>query len=200
MQLNKPIKKIWYAIDIIVIIFFLIILFLVFYLPGHSYTYYFKNNKPIENVLGLPVRLIIPKINIDVDIKYVGLDSSGAMDIPKDPDEVAWFELGPRPGDVGSAVVAGHYGFWKSGRGSIFDNLNQLRKGDKIYVKDEKGVIITFIVQELRRYDLNADASDIFISTDGKAHLNLITCEGNWDAVQKTYSDRLVIFTDKKTE
>ena len=199
MQLKIPLKRLFYTFGIIIIIFFLIAtIFLVFYLPGHAYTYYYK--KDVKAVPGLPIRLVIPKINVDTDVKYVGLDAKGAMDMPKTSDEVAWYKFGPRPGENGSAVIAGHYGFWKSGQGSVFDNLNKLRKGDKLYIEDEKGAIITFVVSALKRYNSNADASDVFNSSDDKAHLNLITCEGIWDATKQTYSDRLVIFTDKEIQ
>src|SRR3989344_2367854 len=151
--------------------------------------------EPKQASVGLPVRLKIPSINVDAPFEYVGLTSGGAMDVPEERHNVAWFNLGSRPGENGSAVIAGHYG-WKNGKASAFDNLYKLRKGDKIYVEDDKGVIFSFVVRESRRYDPNADASDVFGSPDGKAHLNLITCEGVWDKVSKTYSKRLVVFTD----
>jgi len=146
---------------------------------------------------GLPMRLKIPSINVDAAIEYVGLTPDGTMDVPKNPDNVAWFEFGPRPGENGSAVIAGHYG-WKNKKASVFDNLYKLRKGDKLYIEDDKGMIISFVVRESRKYDQKADASDIFSSNDEKPHLNLITCEGVWDKVSKSYSQRLVIFTDKE--
>ena len=150
-------------------------------------------NQKQEN-FGLPMRLKIPKIDVDASVEYVGLTYDGAMDIPKNPDDVAWFELGPRPGENGSAVMAGHYG----GKASAFDNLYKLRKGDKLYIEDDKGATITFMVRENRRYDPNADASSVFSSSDGSAHLNLITCEGTWNKVSKSYSTRLVVFADKE--
>lgn len=147
-----------------------------------------------------PVRLKIPVINIDATVESLGLTSQGDMDIPKGPDDVAWYKLGTRPGENGSAVIAGHYGTWKNGQGSVFDNLNKLNQGDKIYVEDDKGTIINFVVRESRRYDPSADAKDVFNSTDGKAHLNLITCEGTWNKDSKSYSERLVVFTDKEED
>lgn len=146
---------------------------------------------------GFPVHLKIPRINVDATIERVGLTSDGAMDIPKSPNDVAWYALGPRPGDSGSAVIAGHYG-WKDGNGSVFDDLHTLRKGDNIYIKDDRGAMVSFVVRESRRYDSTADASNVFISSDGKAHLNLITCEGVWNTVSEGYSKRLVVFTDKE--
>jgi len=147
----------------------------------------------------LPIRLKIPGINVDATIEYVGLTPDGAMDAPMGPRNVAWFDLGPRPGEEGSAVIAGHSG-WRNSVPAAFDNLHKLRKGDKIYVQDEKGAIITFVVRESRLYNPEVSASDVFNSNDGKAHLNLITCEGVWDKISKTYSKRLVIFTDKETD
>lgn len=151
-----------------------------------------------QSNFGLPLRLKIPVINVNAVISSVGLTSQGAMGSPKGFADVVWFKLGPRPGDNGSAVMAGHYGLWKNGKGSVFDNLYKLRKGDKLYVEDDKGNIISFVVRESRSYDVNADASEVFSSNDGKAHLNLITCEGVWNNISKTYSKRLVIFADKK--
>lgn len=151
---------------------------------------------------GLPIRLKIPAINVNSVIEYVGLDSKGAMDVPKNRDDVAWFNLGSRPGNDGSAVISGHYG-WQNNEGSAFDNLHKLRKGDKIYVEDENGEIILFVVRESRRYNPETkvnDNADIFGSADGKPHLNLITCEGVWDEKTQQYAQRLVVFADKISE
>ncbi len=134
---------------------------------------------------------------LDTAIEYVGLTSDGAMDIPKNQNDVAWFNLGPRPGEKGSSVIAGHLDRG-NGMPAVFDNLYKLRQGDKLYVEDDKGVIISFVVRASRRYDPKADASDVFGSIDGKPHLNLITCEGVWNKVSKSYSQRLVVFTDKE--
>lgn len=144
-----------------------------------------------------PTRLKIPEINVDAFIERVGLTLDGAMAVPQDPANVGWFELGPRPGENGNAVIAGHYG-WKDRKASTFDNLYKLRPGDKLYVENDKGEIISFVVIKSRRYDSKAEASSVFVSNDGKSHLNLITCEGTWDKDSKTYPQRLVVFADKE--
>ncbi len=150
-----------------------------------------------ESIFGLPVRLKIPVINIDAAVEYAGLTADGAMDMPKSPANVAWFELGSRPGENGAAVIAGHYGR-KDGKPSVFDDLYKLREGDKLYIENDKGATISFVVRKSRRYDPVADASGVFDSSDGKAHLNLITCEGAYDKDTETYPTRLVVFTDKE--
>ena len=148
-------------------------------------------------LIGAPGRLKIPSINVDAPVEYVGLTSDGAMDVPKVPANVAWFNQGPRPGENGSAVIAGHYG-WKNNIPAAFDTIHTLRKGDKIYIEDENGVNTVFVVREIQIYSKNEDAPLVFGSSDGKAHLNLITCTGVWNKAEKTYSDRLIVFTDKE--
>jgi LPXTG-site transpeptidase (sortase) family protein len=153
---------------------------------------------PESPKFGVPVRLTIPSINVGAIVASAGLTSDGAMDIPKNIDDVAWYNLGARPGNVGSAVIAGHYG-WENGKGAVFNNLHTLKSGDEVLVSDEKGMTTTFVVRQIQTYDPNADASEIFKSSDGKPHLNLITCEGVWIRDKQTYSNRLVVFTDKKS-
>jgi LPXTG-site transpeptidase (sortase) family protein len=153
-------------------------------------------NKQSNVAIGLPTRLMIPRINLDASIEHVGLTTSGEMNTPKDPDNTAWYKSGPRPGDNGSSVIDGHFGL-VNGKPAVFDNIYKLREGDKLYVQDEKGVMIAFVVRKLQTYSHNDDAKDVFISSDGKAHLNLITCSGTWDKASRNYSNRIVVFTEK---
>lgn len=144
-----------------------------------------------------PSRLIISKIGVDAIIEPVGLTQKGAMGSPSSPETVAWFQLGKQPGETGTAVLAGHYG-WKSAQSAVFDSLHTLIIGDKISVQDINGETVVFTVSNVRSYDLTDIAPEAFSSNDGKAHLTLITCEGVWDANLKKYSGRLVVFADKE--
>ena len=110
---------------------------------------------------------------------------------------MAWYKFGPKPGEKGSAVIAGHYG-WKDGKGSIFNNIHTLDPGDEITIYDEKNHLISFIVSKTQKYALSDDTTKVFKSDDGRAHLNLITCDGQWDPSRHTYADRLVVFSDLK--
>lgn len=144
----------------------------------------------------LPVRLKIPIIKVDAAIDQVGFTPEGAMGVPKGPATVAWLDVGPRPGEIGDAVIDGHFG-WFHNIPAVFDNLHKLRPGDTIVVENENGST-TFIVRELRLFDLHQDTGSVFASNDGQAHLNLITCEGTWSRAMQRYSNRLVVFADKQ--
>ncbi len=183
-------------IGILAIVFSLVV-FIFFLNSG------FSNYKNLASLLGhtnsnQPAWLKIPNINIDAAIEQVSLTSSGAVGVPKGIANVAWFNLGPRPGQIGNSIIVGHFGWYKNGTPAVFNNINKLKPGDKIYVQDSKGATITFVVRRLQTFDAGEDASGVFSLDDGKAHLNLITCEGVWDKTQKTYSNRLVVFTDKQ--
>jgi LPXTG-site transpeptidase (sortase) family protein len=143
----------------------------------------------------LPVRLLIPSIKINAPIEFVGLTSSGLMDVPKKLADVAWYKFGPRPGNAGSAVIAGH-----RGRPHlipiVFDNLYKLHKGDLVNVRESDGRVISFVVQTTRLYSADASAPEVFGSTSG-SHLNLITCI--WNNAKRIFDKRLVVFTDRKS-
>jgi len=152
--------------------------------------------KPEKVRYELPRRIKIPKIKVDAAVEHVGLTPHGEIGVPKGPENVSWFDNGPRPGEEGSSIIAGHFG-WVNNTPAVFDNLNKLREGDSIQIEDEKGAIITFVVRKSRTYGSKDTAMDVFRSNDGKAHLALITCQGTWNKTQKSYSNRLVIFADK---
>ena len=146
----------------------------------------------------LPVRLTIPKIRVDAVIEHLGLTAAGAMDAPRGRSDVGWFALGTLPGEEGSAVIDGHFG-WKNGLPAVFDGLHTLRPGDKIYVVNAGGVATTFVVRSVGMYVEDGYPASVFSSTDGGAHLNLITCEGVWNKERKSYSNRLIVFADKES-
>lgn len=148
--------------------------------------------------LDIPVRIKIPAIKVNAPLDSVGLTPDGAVGAPKDPTHAAWFNKSPLPGNIGSTVITGHIGRWVSGKKSVFDNLKKLKKGDAISVTNGGGVTQTFIVNKLQVYSANDDVPDAFFSSDGKEHLNLITCEGKWNRISKSYPKRLIVFTDKK--
>jgi sortase (surface protein transpeptidase) len=80
----------------------------------------------------------------------------------------------------------------------VFSSLYELSVGDELSVLNDKGETIYFVVRAIRDYDPTADATDVFASKDGGAHLNLITCEGTWNPSQLSYTQRLVVFTDAR--
>lgn len=141
-----------------------------------------------------PIRLKIPVINVDATIEYVGVTSDGEMAIPSNTINVGLFKLGPLPGKQGSAVISGHVN-GTDGKDGVFFELKLLKQGDTLYVEELDGTITAFIVRETQVFDPGY-AEDVFAMNVG-AHLNLITCDGEWDETTQSYDKRLVVFTDR---
>jgi len=147
-----------------------------------------------------PVRLIIPSIGVDANIQKVGLawQGNGQMGIPTNFTDVAWYKDGTLPGMPGSAVIDGHLD-GKDVAEAVFYDLDKLQKGDIVEVVDASGRKLKFIVVETKSYDRNADTTEIFSGDASSSRLNLITCSGDWIANEKSYNDRIVVFTELVT-
>ena len=139
--------------------------------------------------------LTIPSIGVNASIQNVGMTPEGAMAIPDSTVAVGWYSPGPRPGEIGSAVIGGH-NRWHDTT-AVFLRLEEVQIGDVISVVDAQGISTAFVVRETRLYNPTDDAAEIFTSADG-THLNLITCSGVLDPATNSYTKRFVVFTDLK--
>ncbi len=139
-----------------------------------------------------PRRLIISKLHVDAAIESVGMDSKGNMDVPKDSDNAAWYNLGYKPGENGSAVIDGHFDK-QSGAPAVFYELGSLNSGDTIQIEQSDGKRLTFEVTKSDMYAYDKLPLQEIFNTSGKPVLNLITCNGTFDTSAKNYSKRLVV-------
>lgn len=142
----------------------------------------------------LPARLQIPSLHIDASVQHVGINTKGNMANPNNFTDVGWYKYGPPPGYRGSAVFAGHVDNGLKLRG-IFKELSNIQVGDDIYVLTKGGKSVHFVVDEVKSYPYkDAPAETIFAQKD-TGRLNLITCNGAWVPGEKTYDERLVVFS-----
>ena len=142
------------------------------------------------------VRLSIPAIGVNAPIESVGVRPDGAMETPgQHPwNDVAWYSAGPRPGERGSAVIAGHLDR-PGGTPAVFWRLRDLHIGDIVLVVDAHGKTLRFHVTRMLYYPPQAaPVQDIFGNTAG-SFLNLTTCAGGWIPPQHQTTLRLVVYT-----
>jgi sortase A len=142
---------------------------------------------------GKPVRFQIDRIEVDAEVEHVEQDEQGRMDVPQEWKNVAWYELGPIPGEQGNAVIAGHYDSFSGP--AVFFELGELEEGDIVRVITEDDEALEFEVFEIESVHIDdADSRKIFGETD-EFNLNLITCEGIWDRETDMYDHRLIVYT-----
>ncbi len=145
-----------------------------------------------------PLKITIPSINVEAEIHPYGMDDTGRMAVPEDPEEVGWYKYGVTPGSAGNAVLAGHVDS-KVGP-AVFFYLKDLKTGDKIHITNANGEELVFEVKDSQKYSPeDAPMNEIFGPSETKS-LNLITCTGYFDRSVGHYEERLVVFTELISE
>src|ERR1700726_3996106 len=163
--------------------------------------------------VAVPLELRLPSLHITAPVLGVGLTPKNVMDTPmgspSDPvwRKVFWYRGGGIPGDATTATIAGHVDD-VLGRPAIFAHLKDLRRGDRIVVHDtQTDLNVEFVVTATVTYTLKqtldhtvlsriygsgpADGQGPQPSSDGFAHLTLMTCAGHWLNGLGTFDQRL---------
>ncbi|HEY4513095.1 MAG TPA: class F sortase [Candidatus Paceibacterota bacterium] len=138
-----------------------------------------------------PAKLTIPKIKLDAKVLPVGITKKGNMATPGNFSDVGWYKYGKTPGEIGSAVIAGHV---DNGLAlpAVFFNLKNMTKGDDIYLTDQNNKTMHFVVTKTEVYDFDSNAEEVFTDESGRL-LKLITCTGVWLKQYRTHDKRLVV-------
>jgi Sortase domain len=142
--------------------------------------------------LALPVRLLIPAIDVSTPLVKLGRLPDGSLEVPKDWDTAGWYDGGPRPGQPGPAVILGHV---DSTTGpAVFYRLRALRPGDSVRVGLADGRILVFRVQRVERYPKDEFPTDAVYFPTLNRELRLITCGGEFDYARHSYLDNIVVY------
>jgi sortase (surface protein transpeptidase) len=140
----------------------------------------------------VPHTLRIPSLGITANVEKVGLDRKGRMDVPQNIWNVAWFKLGPQPGERGNVAIAGHVD--GPNTPAVFWDLKKIELGSRIYIQDAKGSQKIFEVLEKTVYTVEAVPLDRIFGRSAFPNLNLITCAGTFLPEQGDYDKRLIVY------
>jgi sortase A len=149
----------------------------------------------VSRNFGIPLQLSIPSIGVSAKVQQVGVTAKGAMGIPSNFTDVAWYKYGTIPGEVGSAVIDGHVDN-ALGLNGVFKKLDHVKVGDDVYVTDAKGNKIHFVVRQIQEFPYADAPSEEIFKESSRSLLRLITCSGKWLRSAKTYDTRLVVTTE----
>ena len=143
--------------------------------------------RPLDST---PARLLIPSIDLDAKIEPRGLDSKKNLDTAASPDDVAWYDLGPAPGQPGNAIINGHVDWWTGD--AVFTHLGRVRVGDIVEVVRADGRMVTFRITNLERVNAGSRLPSLF-APGSRATLTMITCAGVWNPLTFTNTQRLLV-------
>ena len=138
-----------------------------------------------------PSRLAIPTLGVDAKVEAAGPTPQLTLGRPGDVSDVAWYDLGPSPGQPGDAILVGHLDT-QTGAPAVFWRLGALNRGDRLEVARTDRVHVNFRVERVYETPYDSVPAGLF-ATEGPARVTLITCAGAWDAGTHTYSKRLMV-------
>ncbi len=139
-----------------------------------------------------PIFLRIPALGTAATVEPVGLNTDGTLEVPTSWTEVGWYEYGPRPGDVGASVLAGHY---DSTTGpAVFYRLEKLRKSDAIETNLADGTVMRFTVDRIQEVSKDAFPADEVYGRVDRPELRLITCGGAFDKKTHHYLKNVIVY------
>lgn len=147
---------------------------------------------PVAGASPAPIRLLVPRFDLDMAIVATGISGDGLMALPEQPSEIGWYRYGPRPGDAaGSAVLAGHVDSRRFGIGPLAE-LRKLGEGDRIVVQSEGGQQ-TYEVRQVAQISKRVvPLGEVFVRS-GPATLRIVTCGGPYDRSRGGYLDNVVV-------
>ena len=140
-----------------------------------------------------PVTLSIPAIGVAVAVSELGLNPDGTVQVPTDFQEPGWYQLGPTPGQVGSAVILGHVDSYRGV--AVFFNLRSLTAGDPVDVTLADGVVAHFVVTSVAMYPKDQFPAQQVYGSHGYSQLQLVTCGGTFDSQTGHYLSNIVVYS-----
>jgi sortase (surface protein transpeptidase) len=139
----------------------------------------------------LPVALQIPAIEVRTNLIRLGLTRQGTLQVPSSPSVAGWYTPSPRPGEIGSSIIAGHI---DSRRGpGVFYRLRDLHPGNRIYVRRANGSLAVFRVTAVHQYSKAHFPTVAVYGPVPDAELHLITCGGTFDYATHSYLSNIVV-------
>lgn len=138
-----------------------------------------------------PLAVRFAGVDIDEDIRPVGLRDDGGLEIPG-ADEIGWWRFGSSPGLPGTTVLAAHVS-WNGALGPFF-RLGDAQIGDQLEVTAGDGSIRRYQVVERTMYMKGGLPTDRIWTTSGDETLVLITCGGEFNDDIHRYRHNIVVF------
>jgi sortase (surface protein transpeptidase) len=139
-----------------------------------------------------PVALTIPLIGVNTQLIYLGLTSKGTLEVPTSTGVAGWYTGSPRPGAIGSAIIVGHID--SKYVPGVFFRLDELRRGDAIYVRRSDGTLVEFRVTAVQSYLKNRFPTEDVYGPVPDPELRLITCGGAFDYATGHYLSNIVVY------
>ncbi len=141
-----------------------------------------------------PVKISAESIKLRASVDQIGLAPDGTLEEQpfSTASHAAWYRLGPAPGQVGPAVIAGHVD--TKTNIAVFFYLSKLRPGDRVVITRADARTVTFTVDWLGSFPKSKFPTQLVYGATSYPALRLITCGGPFDHAAGSYRDNIVVF------
>lgn len=149
--------------------------------------------QPAGQEAPLPTSVSIPAIKAMSTLIPLGVNPDLTVQVPdvRHPEQASWFDLGVRPGEVGSAVLLGHVD--GGGATGVFNRLGTLNLGDVISVGRADGSTANFKVTRVRTVLKTMFPSQDVYGPKPDAEIVLVTCGGTLDRAAHNYLSSVIV-------
>ena len=151
------------------------------------------DNSAVSATSSLPFQLRIPKVGIEAYFEEpLGVNENREIDVPESYETVGYYKYGPRPGEIGPAVVLGHVDSYQGP--AVLYPLGQVEVGDVVEIEQANGNTLYFEVENIERHSQSGFPTTKVYGDLDYAGLRLITCSGVYDHGIQRYSHNLIVF------
>ncbi|MFE9401598.1 class F sortase [Streptomyces sp. NPDC006530] len=139
------------------------------------------------------VSLAVPHLGIEAPVVPLGLDAQRHLTTPPvdNPKVVGWYQGGPSPGELGTAIAVGHRDT-RTGP-AVFAALRSLRPGRMVEARRADGRIAVYTVDDVKTYEKSHFPDQEVYGPTGRPELRVITCGGRFSP-KTGYESNLVVF------
>lgn len=145
--------------------------------------------RPLESRPRKPASISVPSLGIAAWVAQVGAAEDGIR-VPQ-PVTVGWYRQGPRPGEIGRAIMIGHLDSVEGP--AAFTELPSTEVGSRIEIVDRGGETHAYEATKVVDVAKSEFPADRIYESRGAAELVLITCGGEFDS-ETGYEDNLIVF------
>jgi sortase (surface protein transpeptidase) len=142
----------------------------------------------------VPTHISIPAIGVSAPFTPLSVGEDNQLQAPPENNKnlAGYYADGPMPGELGSAIVAGHVDT-KTGP-AVFFLLSLLKPGSTAVITRADGSTATFAIDSVETFAKDNFPDQRVYGDTPDAELRIITCGGTFDRAKQDYKANTVVF------
>jgi LPXTG-site transpeptidase (sortase) family protein len=155
-----------------------------------------RRSRPLIDARAAAPRWIrIPAIGVSAPMVALGVNPDRTLAVPRRWADTGWYIGGPKPGEQGPAVIAGHVD--STSGPAVFYRLGELRRGAMVHIRRADRSVVGFRVEGIERWPKDRFPTRRVYRRTARSTLRLITCGGSFNAATGHYTDNVIVYATR---